>query len=77
MIHGNALHSPTYFQAVVLKGAVEVGSYLFVEIQKNVFYTIASRCTVHVIKAPTNYSDVIRGPRGVLCGLCRGLFRLF
>jgi hypothetical protein len=28
--------------------------------KKYVFYTIASRCTVHVIKAPTNYSDVIR-----------------
>jgi len=27
-IHGNTLHSATHFQAVVLKGAAEVGSYL-------------------------------------------------
>ena len=28
MIHGNTLHSPTHFQAVVFKGAAEVGSCL-------------------------------------------------
>jgi hypothetical protein len=60
MIHGNTLHSPTYFQAVVLKGAAEVGNCLFLERQKKMFYTIALRCTVHVIKASADYSDLIR-----------------
>ena len=63
IVHGNTLHSPTHFQAVMLKGAAEVGRYLFIERppppKKN--YTIASRCTVHVIKTTTDYSDLIRG----------------
>ena len=62
MIHGNILHSATHFQAMVLKGAAEVGSYLCMK-KKN---SIASWCTVHVIKAPTDYRDVIRGPRPVV-----------
>ena len=76
MIHGNNLHSPTHFQAVVLKGAVKVASYLFMERQKKkVFYAIASRSTVHVIKAPTDYSDLLdKGVRGVLSGLSHGCF---
>jgi hypothetical protein len=34
IVHGNTLHSPTHFQAVMFEGASEVGRYLFMERQK-------------------------------------------